>query len=220
MNNIDAIIFDLDGTLWSAINNAVKVFEIVKKRHSEVTNVITKEDIEKVMGKSFDEVVLTFFPYLEHEKAIEIGTELFGEVVNDLFRYGGTLYPDLENVIKELSKKYKLLIVSNCVTGYIESFLKCSGLKDYFIDFECNGKTKLSKGNNIKLVMERNNIKNAVYVGDTKGDKEAATIANVPFVYAAYGFGQVEEYDYIINSISDLNNLDFNPKTVVNSKNI
>ena len=52
--------------------------------------------------------------------------------------------------------------------------------------------------------MDRNNIKNAVYVGDTISDKEASIIAGIPFVYASYGFGEVNEYDYKINDIKDL----------------
>ena len=102
---------------------------------------------------------------------------------------------------------YKLFIVSNCIDGYIESFLRTSGLSNYFLDFECNGRTKLRKGENIELIIKRNNLKNAIYVGDTMGDKEAARYAKVPFVYASYGFGEVDEYDYLINSISDLGEL-------------
>ena len=37
--------------------------------------------------------------------------------------------------------------------------------------------------------MERNRITSAAYVGDTQGDLEAARLAGIPFVWAAYGFG-------------------------------
>ena len=37
--------------------------------------------------------------------------------------------------------------------------------------------------------MKRNDIKRAIYVGDTIKDKKAAEYANIPFVYASYGFG-------------------------------
>ena len=55
--------------------------------------------------------------------------------------------------------------------------------------------------------MQRNNIKKAIYVGDTEGDREAAKKANIPFIYASYGFGEVSDYDYKIDSISDLKTL-------------
>ena len=41
-------------------------------------------------------------------------------------------------------------------------------------------------------------------MGDTSGDLEAAKLAGVPFIYAAYGFGDVSSPDYMINQISDL----------------
>ena len=51
--------------------------------------------------------------------------------------------------------------------------------------------TPLSKGENIRLVIQRNAIDRAVYVGDTQGDLDAADFAGIPFIRAAYGFGQV-----------------------------
>ena len=207
MNKIESIIFDLDGTLWSTIESCVKVLREVKARHPEVTKDISREVVEKAMGKSFDEIVNDYYGYIEREKAVMIAKEAFDENIKNLMRNGGTLYPNLEGVIKELSKKYKLFIVSNCIDGYIESFLETSKLSKYFSDHECNGKTKLSKGENIKLIMERNGIENAIYVGDTISDKEAADYARVPFVYASYGFGKVDSYDYKIETIRALPNI-------------
>ncbi len=48
------------------------------------------------------------------------------------------------------------------------------------------------KGTNIRLCMERNGLTRAVYVGDTKGDLDSARKAGIDFIYAAYGFGDVD----------------------------
>lgn len=40
--------------------------------------------------------------------------------------------------------------------------------------------------------MERNHLRRPVYVGDTAMDQEAARLAGIPFLHAAYGFGKVE----------------------------
>ena len=204
---IDAIIFDLDGTLWNTVDSCLKATSFVKEEHSDITRDVTKEQIESAMGKTSDEIVNIYYGYLPREKGEEYANEAFNKNVDNLLKEGGTLYPNTRDTIIKLSKKYKLYIVSNCVKGYIESFLNTSGLKDYFSDYESYGNTLLSKGENIKLVIERNHLKNPIYVGDTKGDMEASNYAGIPFVYAAYGFGKVEGFDYKINDISELLNL-------------
>ncbi len=201
---IDAIIFDLDGTLWSAVDSCLKATSLVKKEHSDITRDVTKEQVESAMGKTSEEIINIYYGYLPREKGEEYANEAFNKNVDNLLKEGGTLYPNTRETIIKLSKKYKLFIVSNCVKGYIESFLNTSGLKDYFSDYESYGRTLLSKGKNIKLVIERNNLKNPIYVGDTKGDMEASKIAGIPFVYASYGFGKVDKYDYKIADISEL----------------
>lgn len=201
---IDAIIFDLDGTLWNTVDSCLKATSLVKEEHKDITRDVTKEQIESAMGKTSDKIINIYYGYLPREKGEEYANEAFNKNVENLLKEGGTLYPNTRETIIKLSKKYKLYIVSNCVKGYIESFLNTSGLKDYFDDYESYGRTLLSKGENIKLVISRNNLKNAIYVGDTKGDMEGAKIAGIPFVYAAYGFGDVDKYDYKIDDISEL----------------
>ncbi len=204
---IDAIIFDLDGTLWNTVDSCLKATSFVKEEHSDITRDVTKEQIESAMGKTSDEIVNIYYGYLPREKGEEYANEAFNKNVDNLLKEGGTLYPNTRDTIIKLSKKYKLYIVSNCVKGYIESFFNTSGLKDYFSDYESYGNTLLSKGENIKFVIERNNLKNPIYVGDTKGDMEASNYAGIPFVYAAYGFGKVDGFDYKIDDISELLNL-------------
>ena len=204
---IDAIIFDLDGTLWNTVDSCLKATSLVKEEHKDITRDVTREQIESAMGKTSDEIINIYYGYLPREKGEEYANEAFSKNVENLLKEGGRLYPNTRETIMNLSKKYKLYIVSNCVKGYIESFFNTSGLKDYFDDYESYGNTLLSKGENIKLVIERNNLQNPIYVGDTSGDMEGAKIAGIPFVYAAYGFGDVESFDYKIDDISELLNI-------------
>ena len=56
----------------------------------------------------------------------------------------------------------------------------------------------------VRLLMERNNIRRAVYVGDTEGDEKASRFAGIPFLWASYGFGTAAAPDAVINAITDL----------------
>lgn len=156
------------------------------------------------MGCTFEETAKKYYGYLDKETRERYTKEAIQENTKYLMKHGGTLYNGVKEVIKLLSKKYKLYIVSNCIEGYIESFLETSNLKDYFSDFENNGRTGLEKGENIKLLIKRNHLSNPIYVGDTDKDREAAEEAKIPFIYATYGFGAVEKYNNKIDNIYDL----------------
>jgi len=202
--NYDWIIFDLDGTLWDTVDVCLETLEQVKSKHLDITKEITREQVKSSMGKDFEEIMKIYYGYLPEEKAIVYAKEAFNKNIENLLKEGGKLYTNTKNTIINLSKDYKLFIVSNCIEGYIESFFKTSGLGKYFEDYESNGKTGLSKGENIKLVINRNNLRNAVYIGDTLKDKEAAEHAKIPFIYASYGFGEVDGCKFKIDDIGEL----------------
>jgi phosphoglycolate phosphatase len=82
--------------------------------------------------------------------------------------------------------------------------MKALGIEKYITDFECPGYTGLPKGENCKLVMERNGFQSAIYVGDTQGDCDAASFAEIPFVFCEYGFGEVDRFDYSIKKFPEL----------------
>lgn len=208
MNKQGSILFDLDGVLWDTIDSCVKSLADIKNKYDDIKYDITSDTVKRLMGKSFNDIKVVYYGYLSEKKQNKYAKEAFNHNIDNLLKNGGNLYPNMIKTIKKLSKKYRLFIVSNCIEGYIESFLRTSGLHNYFEDYECSGKTKLTKGENIKLVMKRNNIdKNAYYVGDTISDKKAADFANIPFIYASYGFGNVEEYEFRVNSIEDILNI-------------
>ncbi|MFJ3387908.1 HAD family hydrolase [Lysinibacillus sp. NPDC086135] len=205
--DIDSIIFDLDGTLWDSSNTVAQSWTQVVQRSPYGKGKITEENLSKTMGLQIQEIAAILFDYLDEEKQMELILACCQQEQDDLLRNGGILYPQLEETLLALSKKFPLFIVSNCQEGYIETFYAFHKLEKYFLDFENPGRTGLSKGENIQLIMKRNHIKKAVYVGDTQGDMLSAKFAGIPFVFASYGFGKPEEYDYIIEKPIDLLNI-------------
>lgn len=78
------------------------------------------------------------------------------------------------------------------------------GLTPYISGHLCFGDTGTEKGETIRRLMARHDITSAVYIGDTQGDLDAADGAGIPFVYAAYGFGEVARWDEKIGSFPEL----------------
>jgi phosphoglycolate phosphatase len=204
---LDSIIFDLDGTLWDPRKTVVFAWNKVIENHDKVKKELTSQQLKETMGLQMHEIGKMLFPELE-EKEREQFLNTCSEVEKKHLREnGGNLYDNVEKVLGALAKKYKLFIVSNCQHGYIEAFYEYHRLEKHFIDYENPGRTGLSKGENIKLIIERNQLKQPVYVGDTDGDRKSAQDAGIPFVYARYGFGEASNYDYVIDSIEEMNEL-------------
>ncbi len=199
-----AIIFDLDGTLWDSTKSIRDIWNTVIERETKMSYRLTQEDICALMGKTMEDIAAALFPAEpKSEQTRLIG--LCGEAENEyLSRHGAILYDGLEDTLRTLSKDHRLFIVSNCQEGYIQAFLEAHKLGQYFTDFEMSGRTGMPKWDNIRLIIERNALAKAVYVGDTDGDRKAANLAGIPFIFAAYGFGSVSDPDGVIHEISEL----------------
>lgn len=199
-----AIIFDLDGTLWDSTASIRDIWNTVIEQETKKPSRLTQEDIRALMGKTMEDIAAALFPdEPKNEQARLIG--LCGEAENEyLSKRGAILYDGLKDTLRTLAKDHQLFIVSNCQNGYIQAFLHAHGLAGYFTDFEMSGRTGKPKWDNIRLLMERNGLTRAVYVGDTDGDQKAAKLAGIPLIFAAYGFGTVSKPDGIIHSLNEL----------------
>jgi phosphoglycolate phosphatase len=62
----------------------------------------------------------------------------------------------------------------------------------------------LSKSANLAALIERNELRHPVLVGDTPGDEAAARACGVPFLYVDYGFGECEAADHRFSSFDHL----------------
>ena len=198
------IIFDMDGTLWDSAEGVAKSWTRVVNEEYDRARVITTRDMQNVMGKTMDKIAEILFPNLDKEARLELMDHCCAYENEYLLAHGGVLYPDLEETLKQLKEKYHLYIVSNCQSGYIEAFLEHYGFGKYFDDIECYGNNLFSKGENIRLVVERNHLSKAVYVGDIQGDYEATMEAGITFVHATYGFGILEKETAKIAGLAEL----------------
>lgn len=198
----DGIFFDLDGTLWDAIDNIISAWQSVCAKEGE-NRFSSREGIRGLMGMTCEEIRAEFRRAFggRGETLYLACIEKENALVRDK---GGYIYEGVAEMLKELSNEHFLAIVSNCQEGYIESFLDYSGFGGYFGDFLAQGTTHLPKGENIRLVAERNGLKRVLYLGDTVRDEEAARMAGCSFVHAGYGFGAAKQPDAVIRSPAEL----------------
>lgn len=204
---MDAIIFDVDGTLW----DSTEVVAIAYNRAiSELTDLplrVTGEQLKGLFGKPMDVIFAELVPSLPKERQLELAEASFEQEHIELEKKPGDVYEGIGEMFRILSEKYPLYIVSNCQSGYIELFLRKTGFGCYIKDHLCFGQTGTSKGQTILRLMRENNLQNPIYVGDTQGDADACKEADIPFVFAEYGFGEVKNPQYRIQKPLDLVNL-------------
>ena len=198
------IIFDMDGTLWDSSENvAISWTEKVRELGYDFPD-ITQQDVMSVMGLTMDRIADILFGSLPREERMELLNSCCDNEQKYLLKHGGVLYPDLEKTLICLKKKYHLYIVSNCQSGYIETFLEHYGFGKHFDDIECYGNNLKGKGDNIALIVSRNGLDKAWYVGDIQGDYDSTMEAGIDFIHSAYGFGTIDHPVPELERFSDL----------------
>ncbi|MBR4223385.1 MAG: HAD family hydrolase [Oscillospiraceae bacterium] len=204
------LIFDLDGTLWDTSVTVAQSWTdtiqtsgipMYKKR------VFTAEDMMSVMGMTMIDIADKMFEDLSPTRRMEIMERCAEDENNYLAEHGGIIFDGEEETLKALSATKRLFIVSNCQSGYIETYLEYTGFEKYFSDYLCWGDTGMEKGDTIRALIEKNQCIDPVYVGDTHSDYSAAVRAEIPFIHAAYGFGKLRTSDTPAAVIHDLKEL-------------
>ena len=203
----DALIFDLDGTLWDTSAICATAWNRVVSELGVMGREVTADDMRAVAGLPHTDAVRRIFSELSEPDVVRISELSMLEDNRALAEAGGILYPGVRAGIPSLSSALPLMIVSNCQAGYIEIFLETSGLASSFGDFECWGNTGSGKSENLRAVVARNRLRSPWFIGDTEGDRSAARENGLFFVHAAYGFGTVPDADARIATFDELSAL-------------
>ena len=204
---MDGIIFDVDGTLWDSTEQVAISWTNAIRENSDLDMNLTGEGIKCHFGKTMDAITAALFPSLSPKDREKLGDICYEYENAYLKTHPGILYPHVRDVFELLSRTFDLYIVSNCQCGYIEVFLESTGLGCFVKDHLCFGRTMRPKNETIRLLMEKHHLKDVVYIGDTLGDFDACQKADIPFIFAEYGFGEAPESDIRIKDIAELPDL-------------
>ena len=203
-DNFDSIIFDVDGTLWDIRKIAALAWADVIKEETDWPVRFDDETLGALFGRTMDDIFFHFYPESSYEDYERLTKLIYTREHEYLVRYSPDLYEGAVETIKELSKHYKLYIVTNAQCGYVECVFATNPIRQYFNDWMCFGDTGAPKYVTIQKLIEKNNLKAPIYVGDTQGDADSCKKAGIPIVYASYGLGTVENPYATIGCPSEL----------------
>ena len=181
----ESLIFDIDGTLWDSRALVADGYNLQLRDEGLEKYCVNAEQLKALFGKTMSEIADLMFSdmkvserYALMERCMEREDAFLRENASEAIAFEG-----VKETLTELAKNYRLFIVSNSQKGYPEITMQKIGVEHLFSG------------------------KDAVYIGDTQGDYEAALIAGIPFIWAAFGFGEPEGYAMKIDSFRELENI-------------
>ena len=201
-HNTDALIFDMDGTLWDAVDTYAEIWNMAFEREC-IEQRITRNDLLALIGTPIDDIIRHFVPADQVEHLLQVIADL---VVTELPRLGGRLYEGVQEGIATLAQHYQLFMLSNCDELELPIFVRYAGIEPYITDTLAYGNTHLRKADNMRLLAEKYHLQHPVYVGDTDSDCSEAHRAGVPFVWMSYGFGTTDRAQLQFDNFSDMVN--------------
>ena len=203
--NYESLIFDIDGTLWDSRALVAEGYNTQLRKEGLEHLCVDAERLKTLFGKVMTEIADALFESLPREQRYPLLERCMecenAHIQEDPCDIG---YPKVKETLEKLAENHRLFIVSNSQCGYPELCIRKMGLDKLIRGHLCFGDTGTTKGQTILRLMREHNIESAAYIGDTQGDLDACEEAGIPFIFAAFGFGDPAHWDAKIEKFEDL----------------
>ncbi len=206
MKNIEAVLFDVDGTLLDTREFIYQAYENTLRVHGIAE--ISREIIAISMGKSLSECYQDFAPGLDHQVLCEAHRS-FQEINLHL----SIPFPNTLTTLKRLkSRGVKMATITSRSLRTSAQTLELAGIYHFFDIVITPEDVKLTKPNPEGLFKALDVLgvksENAVMIGDTDADVLAGKAAGTKTIGVTYGFhGQrilETNPDFVVNDISEI----------------
>ena len=202
----DNLIFDLDGTLF---DSAPEILVCLKKA-LQLNNIDINDNLNKsIIGPPLKETLKNLVQKKDTVKIDKI-IENFIELYDSDYCYKTKLYKGVQETLKILGKKKKLILITNKRIVPTEKMLKNSKIIELFDNYfsvDPNDQSKKDKTTLISKTIKdyKINPQNTAYIGDTMGDFIASKKNNIKFIFAEWGYGKyVEDADLHLTDIREM----------------
>ncbi len=205
------ILFDLDGTLTDPVVGITNsVMYALKKYGIEVSN---RSELYKFIGPPLWDSFESYYGFSREEAKNAV--EYYREYYREKGIYENSVYDGIEDLLKRLKEKNKILIVA---TSKPEVFAKqilvhfdIAKYFTYIAGSNLDG-TRVKKGEIIKYALENCNITDlskAIMIGDREHDIFGAKEVGISSIGVLFGYGDREELekagaDFIVATVEDI----------------
>lgn len=204
-DKIEALAFDMDGTLWDAVDSYCSIWNNCFKA-AGIDRRTSREQLISCMGLNLREILTRIVGDKPLPDADTFLKKVIAEESRLMPTLGGKPYPGVVEGLRALAPHYKLFLLSNCGADGLQNLMNWLDINDLICEAVCFGVTHRPKSENLKDIASRHRITRMAYVGDTQGDCDQTHLAGMPFIFVSYGFGSCRNADMTVNSFNDLVN--------------
>jgi uridine kinase len=208
-NDVNLIIFDMDGTI---VPSLPAVYESIKRAFFKLGWPVnfSPEEINQFFGVTTASTKGGLYEFItppdSHISIPEV-REKVREEYEGTFRDIAQPYPGVKETLKILRKRgYKLAQYTNASTMYLNVVMSTLGIREYFDYIECIQDNNLAKPKLVQKIRENFGGLTAAVVGDRFHDIEAARETDSLAIGVLFGYGgeEPEKADITINKFDEL----------------
>ncbi|MCR8656182.1 HAD hydrolase-like protein [Paenibacillus sp. T3-5-0-4] len=209
---VQSVIFDMDGTLFQTD----KILELSLNDTFDHLRKLNEWDTEtplhkfrEIMGVPLPIVWETLLP--QHSNEVKKQTDIYflHRLVENISSGKGALYPHVKEVFSYLKdNNYSIYIASNGLKDYLKAIVSYYQLDTWVTEtFSIQQIDTLNKGDLVKSIINKYNIKEAAVVGDRLSDINAAKDNDLIAIGCNFDFAQTDEMaqaDFVIEDLIEL----------------
>ncbi|XRG80776.1 HAD hydrolase-like protein [Rossellomorea sp. GAMAL-10_SWC] len=213
-----SLIFDMDGTLFQTD----KILELSLNdtfnhlRSLNLWDTVTPiEKYREIMGVPLPKVWEVLLPCYSKEVREQTDAYFQERLIENINNGKGGLYPNVKEIFTFLKyNNYSIYIASNGLTDYLNAIVKYYKLDNWITEtFSIQQIQTLNKGDLVKTIVNKYEIKSGAVIGDRLSDINAAKDNGLTAIGCNFDFSQEDELkqaDFVIDDLIQLKN--FFPK--------
>jgi len=203
MSQQACIIFDMDGTLIDS--SFAMTCSVNHVREHLGLSPMVKEDLEYYINQPDQDLPKIFYNTQEYDPTHR---SLFREHYLKSSSEHICLYPDVKEMLHFMSTRAKLCVATNASDYFARHMLEHLQIIDFFDGVVGANNVPSPKPNPmmLELLMENTSSlkERAIMVGDSIKDEQAAENADIPFIFANWGYGKSETASMKAHNVHEL----------------
>ena len=186
MSSISAIFFDLDGTL---VDSSIGIHNGFTYTFDQLG--VTSPDAKTIRGFMGPPLETSFATCLPTEQ-IEQAIQLYRSYYKEKGVYEAQLFPQIVELLQELSKNYPLYITTTKNTPTAQDMTKNLGIYHFFDGIYGSSPETPHKADVIRQALQAHQLapEQAIIIGDTKFDMLGAQETGIQKLAVTWGFGE------------------------------